>query len=129
MVNSNGQLTPEALTHAMTHGDFYASNGVFLTICEKSSSRYSIQIDHERTMRAISKKNIPGKATDPNSTDGYLIEFIGERAKVIHSKQSLSYSVSFPHGTKYLRAKVILTHKGKQYFAWGQSVFLDDNTH
>ncbi len=61
-------------------------------------------------MRAISKKNVTGKATDPKSTDGYLIEFIGESTKVIHSKQSLSYSVSFPHSTEYLRAKVTLAN-------------------
>lgn len=45
-------------------------------------------------MRAISKKNVTGKATDPKSTDGYLLELVGESTKVIQSKALAIQSAS-----------------------------------
>ena len=136
MVNSQGSLTPDALTNAMVAGQFYSSNGIFLKRCEKDHHSYSIEVDHERTMKEISKGHVSGKFVNKNAEDGYLIEFISDGGKVLHSVKGKSAEFNVPKGISYLRTRITLTrmegNKKEQFFAWGQPIFLDGrsvNTH
>ena len=127
MVNSNGKLDADSLTNAMLHGDFYASSGVFLSECKKSRSSYSVIVDHEASVKEISKAHVTGKKT--KQQDGCKIEFIGDNGKILQSHEGLQSSYKINDKISYVRVKVTLTHKSNQYFAWGQPIFLDDRNH
>ena len=131
MVNSSGELNPDALTHAMMHGNFYASNGVFLKKYERSYDKYTIEVDVQKTEKEIAKKQVMGKIVK-NSETGFKIEFIADGGKVLHSHKGYSSSLKIPDDIKYLRAKVTLCKNEngilKEYYAWGQPVFLDDRS-
>jgi hypothetical protein len=119
MVNSNKKLTPDAITDAMVHGEFYSSNGVFLKQLQKSTEKYELEIDDVLTKKEITKK--------------FVVGFIGDAGKVLNSVSGLKASFTPPAGLKYLRAKVTLTVKEndtlKQYYAWAQPVFFDKRSH
>ena len=131
MVNSS-KLTPDALTDAMIHGNFYSSSGIFLKQIQKSTAKYELEIDDLLTKAEISKKFVVGK-TVKDVKEGYVIEFIGDAGKVLKSVTGLQASFEPPARLKYLRAKVTLTLKEndqlKQYYAWGQPVFFDQRKH
>jgi len=132
MVNSNGELSSDALTHAMIHGDFYSSSGVFLNDISKSKKHYSVYVNDALSKAEISKNFVTGKLVK-NAQEGYLIEFIADEGKVLKSVNSLKATFTPPTGISYLRAKVTLTVKQdgafRQYFAWGQPIFFDDRSH
>lgn len=129
MVDSAGILTSDALTNAMLHGSFYASNGVFLKTYERDHHEYAIEIDLEKTKKEIAKKQVTGKVVT-NSKEGIKIEFIADGGKVLSSHESLSASFEIPKGISYIRAKVTYTKKENdiltEFYAWGQPTFLDD---
>lgn len=132
MVNSNGDLSSSALTHAMVHGHFYSSSGVFLNDISKNKNHYSVSVNDQLTKSEINKAFVSGKIVK-NAQEGYLIEFIADEGKVLKSANAMDATFSPPKGISYLRVKVTLTLKlngeFRQFFAWGQPVFFDDRSH
>ena len=124
-------LDSDTITKAMTQGDFYASNGVFLKTCKRGPGAYVIEVDAERTQQELtSSPELRGRHVD-KGTPGYRIEFIGPNGsllKTIKEKKG-RYQVEKP--TAYVRAKLThtrthpQTHELEEYYAWGQPVFTD----
>jgi len=125
------ELTPDAITAAMLHGDFYASNGVFLKRYEPSKKTYRIEIDTKATQAELAGHPLlRGKAVDAG-TEGYRIEFIGPKGKILTTLQGTAALVAVDPDLAYTRAKMTYTRKKpgtdqlEEYYAWGQPVFTD----
>ena len=125
------ELTPDAITHALRHGDFYASNGVFLKTCEPGAKTYRVEIDTQATEAELAGNPLlRGKAVN-QGTEGYRIEFIGPEGKVLTTIQGTGAIVAIDPDLAYVRAKTTYTRKHpnakgfEEYYAWGQPVFTD----
>lgn len=130
MVNADA-LTPDAITHAMLHGKFYSSNGVFLKTCEPGAKTYRVEVDSEKTAAELAGNPLlRGKAVDKGA-EGYRVEFIGPDGKVLTTMQGTGAIVAIDPDLAYVRAKVTYTRKKpgseqlEEYYAWGQPVFTD----
>ena len=121
------ELTSDAITKAMTRGDFYASSGVMLKKVVRDSKRIEIEVDEEATTKELASPILYGHKVKEGKP-GYLVEFIGPKGKVIRTSNSAKASceVALP----YLRCKVTRRVKRKdgslfEYYAWVQPVFTD----
>jgi hypothetical protein len=121
------ELTSDAITKAMTRGDFYASSGVMLKKVVRGPKHIEIEVDEAATDKELASPILIGRKVKKGKS-GYLIEFIGPKGKVI--KSSLETKASCPVTLPYLRCKV--THRIKQkdgtlleHYAWVQPVFTD----
>ncbi|KAA3618707.1 MAG: hypothetical protein DWQ05_07015 [Calditrichaeota bacterium] len=129
MVKSQN-LTPDAITEAMNHGQFYSSNGVFLKKCGVNNGVYSIEIDEAATMKELLSPDIFGKKVDEKE-NGFFIEFIGPEGKVLSHSKTMQAKFKIDDSSSYVRAKVTFTrtHKAggsEEFYAWGQPVFTDE---
>lgn len=130
MVNAP-TLDPDSITKAMVQGNFYASNGVFLKVCNTGSDTYVIKVDAERTLKELtSSPTLRGRHVD-NGPEGYRIEFIGPNGDLLETIRGEKGRFKIKKSAPYVRAKVTFTrkHPGKdgfeEYYAWGQPVFTD----
>jgi hypothetical protein len=124
-------LEPDALTKAMTRGDFYASNGVFLKTCKKGPDAYMVAVDVEKTQEELaSSPDLRGKHVK-EGTPGYRIDFIGPGGSRLKTMEATSGRYEVDTSTAYVRAKVTFTREHpetgqlEEYYAWGQPVFTD----
>ena len=122
------ELTPDAITNAMKHGNFYASSGVMLKKVVRGSKTIEIEVDEQATAKELASTILVGRKVKEGKA-GYLVEFIGPEGKVIETsvKPKASCSVNLP----YLRCKVTRRIKKKdgtllEYYAWVQPVFTDE---
>ena len=124
-------LTPEALTAAMFHGDFYASTGVFLKTYQVNDNTIKVEVDDSETQRELAKTHIKREGRIiKNGQSGYLIELIGQNGKVLESKKGLKASFSYDNSSPYYRIRIsyqrehkVYGHEG--YYAWCMPVFTD----
>lgn len=128
MVNAL-ELTPAAITNAMTDGKFYASSGVFLEELTVTSDYIKIIIDEVKTTEQISKENMNGRSST-DSTNEFSLEFIGDGGKIIKTINSSSATYNFDKSQKYIRAKIIVRRNNRfgaieEFYAWTQPVFFD----
>ncbi len=129
MVRSQ-QLTPAAITEAMNHGEFYASNGVFLQKCESQNDFYTVEIDEAATMAELQLPDIFGKKV-AKQDDGFFIELIGDNGKIITTIAGKSARFKLDESSSYFRVKAICrrAHKNggsEEFYAWAQPVFTDE---
>ncbi|MBU63805.1 MAG: hypothetical protein CMI26_15040 [Opitutae bacterium] len=122
------ELTSDAITKAMTRGDFYASSGVMLKKVVRDSKRIEIEVDEEATSKELTSPILYGRKVKEGKP-GYSVEFIGPKGKVIRTSNTAKASceVALP----YLRCKVTRRVKGKdgsllEHYAWVQPVFTDE---
>jgi hypothetical protein len=121
------ELTSDAITNAMTQGDFYASSGVMLKTVVRGPKRLEVEVDEEATAKELSSPILIGRRVKEGKP-GYLVEFIGPKGKVLQT--SLETKASCPVNLPYLRCKVTKRVKKDngdllEYYAWVQPVFID----
>ena len=128
-------LTPDAITDAMLHGEFYASNGVFLKRYEPGDKTYRVEVDTQATNTELTGNPLlRGKQVDAG-TEGYRIEFFGPKGKLLTTIQGIAAIAAIDPDLAYTRAKVVYTRKMpgsdqlEEYYAWGQPVFTDGRAH
>ena len=125
------ELTPDAITHALRHGEFYSSNGVFLKRYEANKKNYRIEVDTQATDAELAGNPLLRGKTVEQGTEGYRIEFIGPEGQVLATIQGTGAIVAIDPDVAYVRAKVTYTRKKpdseqlEEYYAWGQPVFTD----
>lgn len=111
------KLRAKEIIEAMEVGDFYASSGVILKELSKSDGRYSIELNLVETQRILKLENKELKVT---------IDFIGVAGKVLKTSNELKSSFDLKKlKSRYLRARVKVSYKEKDYFAWGMPYFKD----
>ena len=122
------ELTSDAITNAMTQGDFYASSGVMLKKVIRGPKHIEVEVDETATDKELASPILYGRKVQ-EGRPGYLVEFIGPEGKVIESSEKTK--ASSPVNLPYLRCKV--TRRKKQmdgtlleYYAWVQPVFTDE---
>jgi len=128
MVRSD-RLTPDAIVKAMKQGHFYASNGVMLKVCRKTSESYDVEIDEDWTRREMANPWMRGRIVT-EGTPGFRIEFICKGGKVLASFDKSEASFTVTKDQPYVRAKATYTEALPdgtllQAYAWGQPVFTD----
>jgi len=128
MVRSES-LTPDAITDAMLHGDFYATSGVMLSELESTNTKIELKIDEQATAAELESTFIAGHAIEEGPI-GYAIQFIGDGGKVLEQVNGSSASYSVSKESSYVRAKVTFTKERdsrlESFYAWTQPVFTDD---
>ncbi len=130
MVDSDGQLTPDAITGAMARGRFYASNGVMLSSVASDPDTYKVRVDTAATRRETASRYVVGKR-DHATTAGYLIEFIGDGGQRLASTTTEEGRYKIKDMAQYVRAKITYTRQRddgtyESFFAWTQPQFLDE---
>mgnify|MGYP006426356547 CR=1 FL=1 len=117
-------LTPDAITESLKKGEFYASNGVFLDICDREGA-YSVSIDREATLSELKSPLLRGKKVQEGEL-GFKIEWISKNGKVLRTSKNLTDQYSDKFDT-YLRAKITYTRKFsgglEEFYAWTQPKF------
>ena len=125
-------LTPDSISEAMYHGNFYATSGVMLSLASVKDRQISVAVDQAGTERELSSPFVMGH-TIADGKNGYKIQFIGPEGRVLEAVNGTkaTYPVSEQHS--YVRAKVIYTRKAGQeyenFYAWMQPVFTDGRVH
>jgi predicted metal-dependent phosphoesterase TrpH len=126
MVRSKA-LTPDAITEAMTRGDFYSTSGVMLSGIAISEDAYEVRVDTAQTYKEIASPYVVGYKSQ-EMKEGFWIEFISDGGKLLKKDESLAASLKIPSGLNYVRAKVtysrIRGNSSEQFFAWTQPLFL-----
>ena len=122
-------LTPDAITEAMNHGRFYASNGVFLKTCAVKNGVYTIAIDETATARELQSPEIFGKKVTQQE-NGFFIDFIGPGGAVLSHKKGTNAEFKIVTKNAFVRAKATFRrpHKNgssEEFYAWGQPFFTD----
>lgn len=130
MVDSQGELTADAITAAMARGQFYATNGVMLSTIMHDADHYMLAIDTVQTLQELSSPFVIGKKEASGKT-GFEIEFIGENGAILYTTAELTYDFPIDYSGSYVRAKVRYTRQltdgqYESFFAWTQPRFLDD---
>jgi len=129
------ELTPDAITRALLHGDFYASNGVFLKVCEPGTKTYRIEVDTEKTEAELAGNPLLRGKKIEQGKEGYRIEFIGPKGKVLTDFNGTAAIAAVNPDLAYVRARVTYTRKHpdadgyEEYYAWSQPVFNDGRAH
>ena len=123
------RLDSDEIVKAMLRGDFYASSGVFLQLCDRHSDAYVIVVDEQKTKKQLSSHEVRGKHV-VKGTNGYKIEFIGKNGKLLKEVKGPRGAYKIKKSDSYVRARVTFTRKHpnngyEEYFAWGQPVFFD----
>lgn len=128
------QLDADTITQAIARGEFYASNGVFLKSCVKTSERYKVVVDTQATEAELAGNPLlRGKAVEDAET-GYTIEFIGPGGETLHQVNDTQATFTITPEHDYVRARVTLTRPHpnqdglEQYYAWGQPAFPADTS-
>lgn len=129
MVDSEGELSADAITQAMARGNFYATNGVMLSEIEHDADHYVIEIDTTSTMKAMESPYIIGKKATSGTT-GFKLEFIGEGGKLLHTTTELGIDFPIDYNGSYVRGKISYTRQlpdgqFESFYAWTQPQFLD----
>lgn len=126
------ELKPTAIADAIDHGDFYASNGVFLSDVSVGDQEYRVKVDRDSTEAEVVKPEVMGKRVGPEGEPepGYRIDFIGPAGKVVKGVDGDEAACGRDKNLAYLRAKVTFTRKLPdgtliQHFAWTQPAFND----
>ena len=131
MVRANS-LTPDAISKAMYHEDFYATNGIILSQLDSDTKKIVLQVDMEATESELQSTYVTGHQVDL-WTPGYLIQFIGKDGKVLKQVPSTRASNSITNENGYVRAKVTFTRIHvdgfENFYAWTQPVFTDGRKH
>jgi hypothetical protein len=122
------ELTPDAITQAMFDGHFYASSGVHLNVCDKSTTTYQIEVDSESTKKEIATLPVWSGLPVEKGVEGYFIEFIGPNGQVLKTVRGKEATFTIPKSLAYVRARATFTQKDErlgfeEYYAWGQPVF------
>ncbi|MDA0349208.1 MAG: CehA/McbA family metallohydrolase [Verrucomicrobia bacterium] len=127
MVRSES-LTPDAITDAMLHGDFYATSGVMLSELESTTSKINLKVDEQATEAELQSTYIIGHFVE-NGKAGYTIQFIGDGGKLLQQIDGSNASYAVTKESSYVRAKVTLTKERdgrlENFYAWTQPVFTD----
>ncbi|MCB0586148.1 MAG: hypothetical protein KDD06_12580, partial [Phaeodactylibacter sp.] len=128
MVRSD-TLAPGPITHAMEHGDFYATNGIILSDVSFDNNQYLVQIDTAQTRQELESPFVAGKR-DSVGTEGYAIEFIGPNGQLLEKKASIKAVYGLGNAEAYVRCKLSYTRRNpdgsyEQFFAWTQPWFSD----
>jgi hypothetical protein len=124
------ELTPDAITAAMTNGDFYASCGVFFDTYELLPDRYSISVDTVRTQAELAEAFALGQRRSDVSA-GWTLEFIGPDGSVLSQTNATSADYIITGDPLYVRAKAtfareVATNDFECFYAWGQPVYPGD---
>jgi hypothetical protein len=126
------ELTPDAISHAIDHGDFYASSGVFLTDVTITDAEYRVSVDLPATRAETAKPEVLGKLVPlPKARiPDCWIDFIGPGGKVLQTVEGDHAAFKRDKSIAYVRAKVTFTTEraggaAEQHFAWTQPVFED----
>lgn len=124
-------LTPDAVTQAISLGDFYASSGVFLKTCRRGADAYVVEIDTKRTQDELAlEPKLRGNKVDAGDA-GYRIDFIGPGGKTLQTVHGTSARFPIDASHAYVRVKVSYTSISaennaiEEYYAWGQPIFTD----
>ncbi len=129
MVNSDGVLTPEAITAAMSKGHFYATNGVILASISSSKESMKVAIDSLKTAEEVKSPYVTGKKNSAGKP-GFKIEFIGLFGKSLASFDGTIAEYKIQEADIYVRAKLTYTRSSKEgvehFYAWTQPQFLDE---
>jgi len=131
MVNAD-ELTGDAITEAMIHGRFYASNGVFLSTCQMGPDRYVVEVNTERTAAELQANPLLRGRFVQGAAEGYRIDFIGPGGAVLQTTEGPAARFAIDDTIAYVRAKVTYTRPRaegegmEEYYAWGQPVFTDE---
>lgn len=130
MVNSGGDLSADAITHALAHGHFYATNGVMLSEVSPEGDHYALSVDTAATRKALTSPYVTGKK-ETNGVEGFTITFIGENGRELQTSAEILGEYHITNEQGYVRAKVRYTRKladgqYESFFAWTQPLFLDD---
>jgi len=123
------KLNSDEIMKAMSGGNFYSSNGVFLQTYERGREEYGIEIDDKKTQETLSSPLLKGKQLMEGES-GYKIEFIGPNGQLLKKIKGLRGTYRIRKAISYVRAKVTFTRKlhsngYEEYYAWGQPVFND----
>ena len=121
------ELSPDAITQAMTKGNFYSSSGVMLKRAERGQKSISVEVDEKETSCEIASKFLFGRHVKKGEP-GTTIEFIGYGGKVV--KTIAGNEGSCEAIDAYLRCKVTRRIKKedgtlREYYAWTQPIFMD----
>jgi hypothetical protein len=124
------ELTPDAISHALDQGDFYASSGVMLKTVELTSRMQKIVVDEPATDDEVANPLVIGEILAPGSArPGYQIEFIGPAGKVLASKLASEAVHENDPALAYTRARVTFIRESggqlRRHRAWTQPVFQD----
>ncbi len=126
------ELSPDAITEAMYHGDFYATNGVMLSVVDSTRQKIEIEVDESATATELQSTFVIGQSMDQGEL-GYRIQFIGEGGNVLEDVKGTQASFSVTDASSYVRAKVTYTRKQgngfENFYAWTQPVFTDGRQH
>ena len=136
------ELSPDAITDAMTRGDFYASSGVILsevsvTAEADGAKTYRVAVDEDATRRELESDLLVGRQLEAAEAEpGFRIEWIGQGGEVLASHRATSSSHRLEPGMPYLRCRVTCVVEGGSdgegpgsasehyaYFAWTQPAF------
>ncbi|MCB0549421.1 MAG: CehA/McbA family metallohydrolase [Phaeodactylibacter sp.] len=122
-------LTPDAITHAMEHGDFYATNGVILSEVSREGMQYQVAIDTALTFRELDSPFVTGKKVSQGQP-GFLIEFIGPGGQLLNKQETTRAAYELANAGAYVRCKLSYTRPNpdggyEQFFAWTQPWFSD----
>jgi hypothetical protein len=126
------ELTPDAISHAIDHGDFYASSGVFLKDATATNDEIRVTVDLEATKAETAKPEVLGKLVPLPKVriPDCWIEFIGPGGKLLKTVEGDRATFKRDKSIAYVRAKVTFTAEKasgatEQHFAWTQPVFED----
>lgn len=126
------KLSPDAITEAMYHGDFYATNGVMLSVVDSTRQTIDIEVDESATAKELQSTFVIGQSMEQGEL-GYRIQFIGEGGKVLKDVNGTQASFPVTDASGYVRAKVTYTRKlengFEKFYAWTQPVFTDERKH
>ena len=128
MVNAD-TLDPAAITEAMHRGEFYASNGVSLSRCDRGTGAYTVEIDEAETQQMIaSLPDWAGLRCDDRDGLGYRIEFVGPHGRILNVVKGNQASFSLSGPESYVRARAVWVRKRddgdlEAFYAWGQPAF------
>lgn len=130
MVNSEGKLTADAVTRAVSLGKFYSTNGLILKKLQYSLEKYEVLIDTAETFKELSSPYVSGKIEDQGK-EGFVISFIGENGEVLKSDSQFGAVYNIKDQAGYVRSKMSFTRKNadgkyESFFAWTQPQFLDE---
>lgn len=131
MVRSDS-LSPDAIAHAMYHGDFYATSGVMLSALESGRKSISLTVDEAATALELESTFLMGHKVE-SGTPGYKIEFIADGGKVLNEVNGTTASLDVSDNVSYMRAKVTYARKSENgfenFYCWTQPVFTDGRQH
>lgn len=122
------ELTPDAITDAMSRGRFYSSSGVFLASVEQRANKYVVVVDKDRTAEALhpALRGKPVREAEP----GFRIDFVGPNGTILATTQGLRAVYVAAGDAAYVRVRVTFaraleTDAFEEFYAWGQPVFMN----